>query len=179
MHIIIAELNKKNGYEDFYEGSHEPCYFEINHLCKTIKEYMTNKGVQNFKISTAYDFSDLTELIEGYDGRILIFSNFPPNGTYKPHFVEIKHGKRLVPADGYLWSTHNFHKLLLLSSRIELHFITGAPVSKLPDFQVLALSQCQKITIKRKKDWLDEGNYLTKYENYVIEKIDESIAKNR
>ena len=179
MHVIIADINGKLAYSDFHLGEHEYSHFEITHLCEKIRDLLTNNGIKDFKISTAFDFEELNELIEGYDGKILIFSNFPPNISYKPHFVEIKYGKRLVRADGYMWTKLYFNKLLILSSRIELHIITGAPETKLPDFQIYALSQYQKITIQRKAEWLDSVNYHALYENYVLAKIEESIEKSR
>ena len=178
MHIIIAEINALKGYDDFYLGEHEHSFIEIKKLNTKIQEYLINKGVENIQIDNVYDFENLNEIVATSSKPIILFSNIPPDCSYISHRVLVKGRLKMVRADSYLQSIYNFIELLKMK-QLDLHIITGADEKMLQDRNILALSKDCLITVKRKKDWLDEGNYQEKYENYVLEKIEESIEKSR
>jgi hypothetical protein len=171
MIVVIAELNK-NLVTD---------YLNIVKL----KDGCLKAGAEHvFVAQTADELKDV--LRENKYNKILLFSNFPPNSSYPDSGKTMKqvdkgsYTVRAFEADSYSKSMDFFLSLLKDPKKfIKIHFITGAPKQVLKDEQLKSLSPDTKITVLRKKDYMDENlDYNKLIQNYVVEKIQAITSKN-
>jgi hypothetical protein len=100
----------------------------------------------------------LTDALRSWKGRVILFSNFPPDET-----------------NGFTYSDSKkfFRELLAVYPYLDIHIITNAGGKTLDDHEVLSLSSHARITIQRPWRWLD---YPSGFLNCVVQRISESMA---
>jgi hypothetical protein len=171
MKVIIAEINTLNSYEDFYSKTRK--YTSDD---ESIQKILL-KTFESIDVSLVFDFDELGATIKDFENnsRILIFSNFPADNSYKRYKIinDSRHNKTYMLADGYDISKKNYKQLLTNNSNIELYVITGASESLLPKKDIITLVEGGLISYKNKGEW---PSFSTDdYNEYIISKIRESL----
>jgi hypothetical protein len=117
--------------------------------------------------------------------NFIIFSNFPPNSTYPGGSKKMSYHTRegqtysYFEADSYTRSRSLFEYICSKYKILEVHFLTGAPVQKVPDEYVKSVSKNSKITIIRKNVLYDSVQDTDQtYCNYIVEIIRGFVMKN-
>ena len=172
MKVIIAEINKMNSYEDFYSKTRKYKDDSCNDTIGVLKDSFAS--IQNsIDFYCVYDFEEMKSLVDSFseENKILVFSNFPPNNTYKRYKIinDSRHDRTYINADGYDITKNNYKKLLRNNINIELYVITGAPESLLSRIDVVTLIGGRKTSYANKADW---PRFSTDdYTKYIIRKI--------
>ena len=161
MKIVIAELNIKNSYEDFYSGTRKFYTEWHKELINGVQENMKDKEIE---VSIVYDFKELEQKLEDNKfEKCIVLSNFPGNNTYKRYKLKSdKNGVRSSIPGGYERTFFMYRKLLDNNFNLDLHIVTGAPKSMLFDSEIRLLSKYHKITILHRSELKSSP-----YKNYV------------
>jgi hypothetical protein len=110
------------------------------------------------------DFKRLAEEIKQHEGKILLFTNFPPNSYYED--------KKIVTSDDHYSRTKAFYKKILKTRPdIHLNIVTGAQVGALNDDNVKSLSKGSKIKIIRFDEWYYGDGVYPNYQRFVSQEI--------
>ncbi len=162
--IIIADINKRNAYGDFYSGDHKFIDNSNELLRDNIKEKCTS-----LKVIVAYSFNEIDDIIKNTLGeKTIVFSNFPANNTYRRYKTETKDGVTGYVADGYSITSRKYKNLL--NNNVELHIITGASENILSNEAIVSLFNENKIYVKRKSEWFNKKtDFMDNYESYILE----------
>ena len=174
MKIIIAELNRRNSYEDFYTGNHEYYTGWYKELIKDIKERLKNPDIDIYVVFT---FDELKQKLDDNKfERCIVFSNFPGDNTYKRYKLETgRDGNQWHYSGGYDRTFYNYRKLLDDHFNLDLHIVTGAPKSMLFDSEVRLLSKYHKITIMHYSD-LEASPYMD-YVDFLVKTVEQTIEE--
>ncbi|MFC2111200.1 hypothetical protein ACFLQ5_01975 [Bacteroidota bacterium] len=165
MKIILADINNRNGYEDFYSGAHKFADNTLEEHTRDLKAYYEGKN-HSITVNSAYTFEHIEEFINSSEvERIVIFSNFPANNTFKRFKIDTILGEKFHKADAYTISFERFGEILKANKGVELHVVTGASKYMFEDNEVLSLSKEHLISVKRKADW-PSFSYNT-YDDYM------------
>jgi hypothetical protein len=92
-----------------------------------------------------------------WQGKFILFSNFPPDAE-----------------NGFTYndSKRFFTELLSLHEPFDIHILTNAGAKTLEDREVLNLSSTAHITIQRAWEWLD---YVSEFRSYVVRRLRGSL----
>ena len=156
MKVIIAEINKMNSYEDYYSKTRKYRDDSCNDTIGVLKDSFANRH-ESIDFYCVYDFEEMKSLVDSFDkdDKIFVFSNFPPDNTYKRYKVinDSRHDRTYIHADGYDITKDNYKQLLRNNINIELFVITGAPESLLSRIDVITLIDGRKTSYVNKAYW--------------------------
>ena len=167
--VIIANINLYNGYEDFYTGNNKDLDAVSLYLKESLKKHLSNQGVNHVNVSNIYTMEKLEAFVQSNaENKIILFSNFPPNCTYKRFKIIEVDGCCGWIADSYDRTAQTYTEMMKKYPNVELHVITGAPEKLISDQEILSLSAPERIFLTRKTSSFD----LIKNEEYIKSVID-------
>jgi hypothetical protein len=117
------------------------------------------EGVVDAEVHCFSDGESLKAAARTWQGKIILFSNFPPDA---------------VNGFTYNDSKRYFTELLSLHEPFDLHIVTNAGGKMLEDREVLNLSSTAHITIQRPWEWL-LGDFVSEFSSYVIRRLRGSL----
>jgi hypothetical protein len=165
MIITIADINGESEHDSFNDK-----------LVSIVKQFILKNKLSGFKVKLVHNFEQLEELVLNSKDKHTIFSNFPPDSTYKEDTTySTKSGVRTVIADSYNISKAYAKKLLEHDSTIHWHIITGAPDVRLSDIEITNLNPKSHVTVKRKGGWIQSSYYHENYREYVLNILSSSF----
>jgi len=169
--VIIAQINLRNSYEDFYSGDNTPDHTYL-YLKESLKKHLSDRGQENISVSDLYTFENLEKIIkENPKNNIIIFSNFPPNNSYKRYKKEEVAGSFGSLADSYDRTVQKYKEIMQEYPNIQLHILTGAPAALISDQEITTISTTDRIFLTRKTPSFD----LKKHDQYIKSVLDRSI----
>jgi hypothetical protein len=127
----------------------------------------------------------LKNAVAGAPGRVVLFSNFPPDSSYAQDPVvteRVAAGGGVITsfaADSYEKTKAFYSSLLSAHPAVELHVITGAPFERLTNFEITSVGLGDLVTVQRKSEWLYQPDYPQRYADYVIKTLGASLARQR
>ena len=171
--VIIAQINLRNSYEDFYSGDNTPDHTYL-YLKESLKKHLSDQGQENISVSDVYTFEKVDELIKATAGKkIIIFSNFPPNNSYKRFKKEEVGGSFGSLADSYDRTVQKYKEIMKDYPNIQLHIVTGAPEALISNQQIRTISDHDRIFLTRRTPSFD----LKKHDQYIKSVLDRSSTQ--
>jgi hypothetical protein len=160
MTIIISELNSSSSLS----------LRSRTNLTESCRLYQIEPPIYT------YSPEELTKILEeNKDGKILLFSNFPPDSSFKNNKIAVESWE----VDSYSQSMSLFKEWINKYSFKGIHIITGAPREKLGDREIKSLDHNIDLTITRKKNWVHPTlDYDKLFLTFIIEKIREIVFKD-
>ena len=173
MLVCIVNINARAGASQQLDAE----------LCRVLTHLLRNApfGVDVRYFTTTDALENAVALASG---RIVMFSNFPPDASYGESPVFTQHPAAggdfiiSVEADSYERTKAFFSGLLSAHPAVELHVITGAPFERLTNFEITSVGPNSLITVKRKSEWLGFSDYPQRYADYVIKTLHSSLSRS-
>ncbi|MBN1181154.1 MAG: hypothetical protein JXB49_02630 [Bacteroidales bacterium] len=115
--------------------------------------------------------------------KFLLFSNFPPDSSYKQSPKKsVKIGDQIFEswnADSYTKSTLLFQEWINKFSMAGINIVTGAPNEKLGDIEIKSLTHNVDISVTRKYEWIHPSlDFENMYLLFILEKIKEVVPRS-
>jgi len=142
MKVIIAEIN-------------HPAGWPVEQRLKFVEVFL-NEGLA----PPVYAFScgDLQSALEkDPDTPVLLFSNFPPNSSYRDERNENFSTTNWL-ADSYSRTATFFEDICKKYNFVSIQLVTGAPEKVLSDQEMERACSPKKIRIIRKKKWISPAS---------------------
>jgi hypothetical protein len=178
MKVIIANINSKNKYYDFYSGLNQYSSVKEEYFCKETLKYAKEKKYTDITAVPVYTFDELASELENENDYCIVFTNFPNDESFKRFKVEQKHGSAYTTASTYNLSISKFKEILEKYKKCEIHIISGIsdyfkPDKIIDDFRVLN----ENIYFIKKSEFLKQ-DYEQSYLNYIKSVISEQYGRN-